>query len=252
MDARGRLLGDASDLIGHLRPDRIGGLVQFLEHGQHAGELLVVRGGRVLELARRFEVGSPVDEQGRIATVVEDQIRSGTVAPMQGLEGAPPVFLEGLTLPGEHGDAGGGVGGSIRPDGNGRGGVVLRGEDVAAGPADFGAQLDEGLDQHGGLDRHVQRSGDACALEGLGVFVAVDEGHESGHLVFGQLDFLATEGHQFRIEALDLERLVSEQWKAGIHECGAGCGGGEAHEGSLQRGMRVISSIYSDIRMIHL
>ena len=43
------------------------------------------------------------------------------------------------------------------------GGVVLRGEDVAAAPGDFGAQLDERLDQHGRLDRHVQAAGDAGA-----------------------------------------------------------------------------------------
>ena len=36
-------------------------------------------------------------------------------------------------------------------------------------PADLGAERDERLDQHGGLDRHVQRAGDARALERLRV-----------------------------------------------------------------------------------
>ena len=31
-----------------------------------------------------------------------------------------------------------------------------------------GAQIDQGLDQHRGLNGHVQRAGDADALEGLG------------------------------------------------------------------------------------
>jgi hypothetical protein len=47
-----------------------------------------------------------------------------------------------------------------------RRGVVLGGEDVARGPAHFGAERLQRLDQHRGLDRHVQRAGDARALEG--------------------------------------------------------------------------------------
>ena len=39
----------------------------------------------------------------------------------------------------------------------------------------------------------MQGAGDACALEGLlpGVFLL--EGHEAGHLVFGQFDFFMAE-----------------------------------------------------------
>ena len=44
-------------------------------------------------------------------------------------------------------------------------------EDVARAPADLGAERDQRLDQHGGLDRHVQRAGDARALERLRVGV---------------------------------------------------------------------------------
>jgi len=40
--------------------------------------------------------------------------------------------------------------------GDGRGGMILRREDVARAPAHVGAQLDERLDEHGGLDGHVQ------------------------------------------------------------------------------------------------
>jgi hypothetical protein len=45
--------------------------------------------------------------------------------------------------------------------------MILRREDVAARPAHFGAELDQGFDQHGGLDRHVQRTGDPRALQRL-------------------------------------------------------------------------------------
>ena len=46
------------------------------------------------------------------------------------------------------------------------GGVVLGGEDVAGGPAHIGAERDQRLDEHCGLDGHVQRPGDPDALEG--------------------------------------------------------------------------------------
>jgi hypothetical protein len=42
------------------------------------------------------------------------------------------------------------------------GGVVLGREDVARGPADLGAQVLQGLDQHRRLDGHVQRARDAA------------------------------------------------------------------------------------------
>ncbi len=42
-------------------------------------------------------------------------------------------------------------------------GVILRGEDVARAPTNAGAEGLERLDEHGGLDGHVQRAGDASA-----------------------------------------------------------------------------------------
>ena len=52
---------------------------------------------------------------------------------------------------------------ALRADGDRRGGVVLGGEDVAAAPANLGAERGQRLDQHGRLDRHVQRAGDPRA-----------------------------------------------------------------------------------------
>ena len=78
-------------------------------------------------------------------------------------------------------------------DGDRRGGVILGREDVARRPPHPGAQRDQGLDQDGGLDGHVQRAGDARAGKRLRVAVALAHRHETGHLVLGELDLLAAE-----------------------------------------------------------
>ena len=78
-------------------------------------------------------------------------------------------------------------------DGDGRGGVVLGREDVAARPADLGAERGQGLDEHRGLDGHVQRAGDAGAGQRLAVGVLGAQRHEAGHLVLGEADLLAAE-----------------------------------------------------------
>lgn len=85
-----------------------------------------------------------VDKGSEVTTVVKDQVEGLVV-----LEGnklllkAPLVLLLGLTLPGEDGNTGGG---------NGSGGVVLGGEDVAGSPCDLSAEGCEGLDKDGSLD----------------------------------------------------------------------------------------------------
>src|SRR5437868_2014290 len=69
--------------------------------------------------------------------------------------------------------------------------MVLGREYVAGGPADVGAQGLERLDQHRRLDRHVQRTGDARALERLLVAEFLAAGHQARHFGFGDLDLLA-------------------------------------------------------------
>jgi hypothetical protein len=61
------------------------------------------------------------------------------------------------------------------------------------------AQSRQRLDQHGGLDGHVQRAGDARALQGLGSGELFAHGHQAGHLGFGDPDFLAAPGSQGNI-----------------------------------------------------
>jgi len=120
------------------------------------------------------------------------------------LVNTPGVFLLGLTLPGEDGDAGGGDGSS---------GMILGGEDILKGgvrsifdetghkkktyarrPGNLGTESSEGLDQDGGLDRHVQASCDASALERLGGGELLPHVHKTWHLLFGDFDLLTAKG----------------------------------------------------------
>ncbi len=54
-------------------------------------------------LAGLLELGALVHQQRRVAAVVEDQVRAGAVGPHERLLRAPPVLLERLALPREHG-----------------------------------------------------------------------------------------------------------------------------------------------------
>ena len=99
------------------------------------------------------------------------------------LLGAPPVFFERLTLPGKDR--------ASALFGDSRRGVVLSGENVARGPAHVGSESFERLYQHGGLDRHVERTHDLEALQRLGGAVFLASRHQARHLVFRQLPFQA-------------------------------------------------------------
>ena len=54
-------------------------------------------------------------------------------------------------------------------------------------------ECNEGLDEDGGLDRHVEGSHDTNALEWLGGSLFCAYRHEAGHLVLGELDLEASE-----------------------------------------------------------
>ena len=144
---------------------------------------------------------SLVYEQRRVAPVVDDQVRALAAGEAQRHSRAPPVVLERLALPCENGHAGLG-------DRGGR--VVLRREDVAAAPANLGAQLDERLDQHGGLDRHVQRAHDPGPPERFFGAVFSAHGHQARHLLLGDLDFLAAPVRQRDVGYLVGQVLVDE------------------------------------------
>jgi hypothetical protein len=92
--------------------------------------------------------------------------------------------------------------------------VILRREDVAGRPADFGAQRDQRLDQHGGLDRHVQRAGDARALQGLRGAEFGAQSHQAGHFGFGDGDFGAAKIGQAEVG----DHIVLAGFERGGHE----------------------------------
>ena len=126
-----------------------------------------------------------VDQQRRVAAVVEDHVRRAAVGPVEDAVGVVPVVLEALALDGEHRRAGRGDGGR---------GVVLGRIDVARGPADVGAERLQRLDQDRRLDGHVERARDARPFERLGLCVFLARGHQARHLGLGDCDFLAPEG----------------------------------------------------------
>ena len=123
-----------------------------------------------------------VHEQGGVAAVVEDHVGHAAVAPLEQAQRVVPVVLQALALDGEHRRAAGGDGGR---------GVVLRRVDVARDPAHVGAERRQRLDQHGRLDGHVQRAGDAGALQRLRLAELLAGGHQARHLGLGDGDFLA-------------------------------------------------------------
>ena len=169
-------------------------LIDGAELGVPAGLGLVGLGDRLVEdfllLVGRLGdqrrillgAGAEMDQQRGVAAVVEDHVRLAAVAPFEDLVGVVPVLLEALALDGEDRRAG---------LGDGRGGVVLGRIDVARRPAHVGAQRLQGLDQHAGLDGHVQRAGDARALQRLLGAVFLADRHETRHLGLGHVEFLA-------------------------------------------------------------
>ncbi len=210
----GGLLGHPFDPVGDGAPPSGVFAQASREDLEHDGELLGIGRGRVGHGAGLLVLDALVDQQGGVTAVVEDH--GGSLpGPHESLLCAPPVLLERLALPGEDRDAGRTVDGAGGAHGHRGGGVVLSGEDVAAGPAHLSAQGREGLDEDGGLDGHVEGTGDPRSGEGLLGTVLGAHGHQPRHLVLGQLDLLAAELGEREVGHLEV----------------GGLGGG--HKGSL-------------------
>ena len=84
-----------------------------------------------------------------------------------------------------------------------RGGVILRREDVARHPAHVGAEQRQRLDQHAGLNGHVQAAHDAGAGQRLLALVPLADRHQAGHLALGQPQLLAAELGQAQVGHLE-------------------------------------------------
>ena len=184
MHARRRLLGDAADRLGVALVPAGMGFEARLDRGEQHFLFFVASLVQESDVAL-FGAVAEVDQRGGVAAVVENHVRAAAISPFEDAMGVIPVVLQALALDREHRGSGGRDGG---------GGVILGRIDVAGGPANVGAERLQRLDQHAGLDRHVQRAGDAGALERLrrGVFGA--GGHQARHFGFGDREFLAAIG----------------------------------------------------------
>ena len=198
------LLGHALDPGGELGPALRVLLQRALQHRQHDAELLGVGGRGIRHRAGALELDPLVDEQRRVAAVVEDHVGAGAIRPAQSLLGAPPVLLERLALPGVDRHPARVLGRAVEPDDNRGRGVVLGREDVARRPPHLRPERDQRLDQYRRLDRHVQRAGDPRAGQRLAIAVLAARRHQSGHLVLGQPDLLAAEGGQLEVGDLEV------------------------------------------------
>ena len=130
-------------------------------------------------------LGAKHAEQGGVAAIIEDQVGIATVRPFKDLVGIVPIFDQIFALEGKDRRA------DCR---DGSRSMVLGREDVARGPAHIRAEGLQGFDQHGGLDGHVQGSGDPCALERLGRTIFLARGHQARHFGLSNQDFLAAKG----------------------------------------------------------
>lgn len=142
-------------------------------------------------------------QQRRVTAVVDDGVRSRSVRPGERLLQAPPVLLQVLALPGEHRAALRIVLGALGAHDHRGGGLVLGGEDVAAGPADVRAERRQRLDEHGGLHGHVQRARDPLAGQRLLRTELLAQRHQSGHLVLGERHLLTAERGEREIGDLE-------------------------------------------------
>ena len=204
--------------FGHA--DDLGGLagVPGVVHGQ-----LGLDGGKqdALFFAARlgqhaqvfFGLLAQVHQHRGIAAVVQDHVGAfafgALAAELEDAVGVVPVLFQRLALVGKHGGAG------LNQCG---GSVVLRRIDVARSPAHLGAQGLQSLHQHGRLNGHVQRAGDARALEDLLSSVFGTDGHQRGHFVLGDQDFFAAPGGLGHVgdDAIDA-LVVSDQFLCSAH-----------------------------------
>ncbi len=145
-----------------------------------------------------FSTLAQVHEQGGVAAIVQDHVGAFAIgigrAKFKNAVGVIPVVVQGFALVGKHRCAIGH---------QGRSSMVLGGEDVARSPTHLGAQSLQCFNQHGGLDGHVQRAGDASAFQGLGFGELLANRHEAGHFGLGDFDFFAApigQGHVGDVE----------------------------------------------------
>jgi hypothetical protein len=85
--------------------------------------------------------------------------------------------------------------------------MILRGKYVAACPAQSGSKRGQRFDQHGRLNGHVKRAGDPHSAERFLRGVFFPDGHQSGHLLLGNSDFLAAPVGEIDIGDFEIVRF---------------------------------------------
>ena len=150
---------------------------------------------------------SLVDVAGQVATIIQDHVGfpQFAVTVATSLLDTPHVLFFGFTFPRKDRRAGSSDGGS---------GVILGGEDVAGGPAHFRAQCLQSLDQHGGLDGHVDTTDDLGAFQRLLGTVLFADGDQGRHFGFGDIDFGAAIGGQGNVS----DFIVGKGVRFRVHE----------------------------------
>ena len=129
-----------------------------------------------------FELVALVDEQRGVAAVVDDELRAVAARMRERLRRCTTSILRASRPSRRRRER-------RRRRWRRRRGPAWR--RCCSCPAHGGAEVDQRLDQHGGLDGHVQRAGDAHAGERLRRRVLGADGHQAGHLLLGDGDFFA-------------------------------------------------------------
>ena len=237
LDTSGGFLRDTLNIGDNAVPEAgllLGDLLKELIHdGQLLVVLIIVEDGRVI-----LGLITTVDEQSGITTIVNDEFGTLSVREDEGAQCAIPVLLEALALPGE--DRG-------LPGSNSGGSMILGAENVAAGPPDVGSDGLESLNQHSGLDGHVQRSANAHTFERLFCSVLLTSGHQTRHLVFGKSEFAAAKLRQRHVSNFEVTTIFRMEYEGlGLHvlfSCGHGsCGNGNERQKNKNKETPIVLS----------
>ncbi|MNU74352.1 hypothetical protein D3C71_638490 [compost metagenome] len=147
-------------------------------------DFLFFRTGIGQNVLAGFSTCAEQDIHGGVAAIVKDHVGEAAIGPLEDPVGIFPIFRQAFTLDREDRNAG---------RRNCRRRMILRRENVAGGPANIRAQFLQRLDENAGLDRHVKRTGDTSALQGLAFAEFLAAGHQARHFGFGNVQLLAAE-----------------------------------------------------------
>jgi hypothetical protein len=77
--------------------------------------------------------------------------------------------------------------------------MILRGKNIAGGPAQISAQSMQGFYEHGRLNGHMQGAGNPQTLKRLCPSMFIHQLHKPRHFIFSKLHFLVPEISQSHI-----------------------------------------------------